>query len=81
MKIIEDKDFRIVGDDSIKGGEVILNNGEYFLVLEEQIYNNHLSAVNLEDGVEHTIEHGEVVEVVDLECQDKRRKGIGGMKR
>jgi len=81
MKIIEDRDFRVVGGNCIKGGEIIINYGVYYLVLEEQIYNNHLSVVGLEDGAEYDIQHGEVVEVVDLECKEKRRKGIGGMKK
>ena len=66
MKTIKDKDFRIVGDSNIKGGEFILNDGRYFLVLEEQVYNSHLSAVSLEDGVEYAIGDGEVVEVINL---------------
>ena len=81
MKIIEDKDFRIVGNNYIRGGEVIINDGVYYLVLEEQIHDTHLSAINLEDGIEHAIGYGEVVEVVGLECQEKRRKGIGGIKK
>ena len=66
MKTIKDKDFKIIGDSNIKGGEFILNDGRYFLVLEEQVYNNHLSAVSLKDGVEYAIGNGEVVEVINL---------------
>ena len=66
MEIIKDKDFRIIGDSNIKGGEFILNDGRYFLVLEEQVYNNHLSVVSLEDGLEYAIGHGEIVEVINL---------------
>ena len=69
MEIIKDKDFRIIGDSNIKGGEIILNDGRYFLVLEEQVYNNHLSAVSLKDGVEYAIGNGEVVEVINLNVQ------------
>ena len=78
---IKSRDFRVVGNQHIMSGRTIVHNGGYYLVLKEQIYNNKLNVVHLEDGIECFIQHGEVVEVVDLECQEKRRKGIGGMKK
>ena len=78
---IKSRDFRVVGNQHIMSGRTIVHNGVYYLVLKAPTYNNKISVVGLEDGVEYDIQHGEVVEVVDLECQEKRRKGIGGMKK